>query len=97
MEKPYNVSSSESISISTAAGNITSTMAVSTGETRVARYDPLRHTRIHLAWNLEDLNSCLEHCEDLTEDDLEWYTERARRHFLNALQKKQGGSHGKDS
>lgn len=91
------VSSTENTRTSTTTGNITSIMAVSTGETSVTRYDPGRLTRIHLEWNLEDLNSCLEHCDDLTEDDLEWYAERARRHFLNALQKKQGGSHGENS
>jgi len=97
MEKPYSVSSSESTSISTTTGNFTTTLAVSTGKTSVATYDPWRHTRMHLERNLEDLGSCLDHCDDLIEDDFEWYLDRVRRIFKNALQRKHGGLNAENS
>jgi len=83
-------SSSESTGIFTGTGMSTSTSSSTSTAPTVAASDPWRHTRIHLQWNLEDLKSCLEHC-DLTEDDFEWYVERATRIFRNSLQKKSGG------
>ena len=92
---------SESYSVgecsSESTGKSTSTSTSTSTSHTVATCDPWRHTRMHLEWNLEDLGSCLEHCDDLIEDDFEWYADRARRIFQNALRKKQGGLDGENS